>query len=109
MPTPAATSLALELGGAAPRREVLAAAVLSRVASWFTTWDDAHGDAESTGLRAAYRASCLTLGRDVRVELPGATERGRATDVDSSGRLVVGTAGGQRAYSSGEVVHLRTS
>lgn len=107
LPTPSATSLALEDPGAVPRREVLAAAVLSHVASWFLLWDDSGGDAAACGLLSAYRASCLTLGRDVRVELPRGMEHGRALDVDASGRLVVAGAGGQRAYSSGDVVHLR--
>lgn len=107
LPTPSATSLALELAGTVPRREVLAAAVLSRAATCFQRWDASGGDAAGCGLLTAYRASCLTLGRDVRVELPRGAERGRAIDVDPSGRLVVAGAGGQRAYSSGEVVHLR--
>lgn len=109
LPTSTATSLALEVAGAVPRREVLAAAVLSRAASWFGLWDGSRGDAVGCGLLTAYRASCLTLGRDVRVELPGGAERGRATGIDASGRLLVAGAGGQRAYSSGEVVHLRPS
>ncbi len=109
LPTPAATSLALEVPGAVPGREAIAAVVLSRMASWFERWDGAGGDAASCGLLVAYRTSCLTLGRDVRVELPSRTRLGRASDVDESGRLLVRSAQGTHAYSSGEVVHLRTS
>ena len=53
---------------------------------------------------APYRALCSTLGRQVRVELPGGTSvEGLAEAVDDEGRLVVdGTA-----YAAGDVVHLR--
>ena len=52
---------------------------------------------------AAYRARCSTLGRRVRVELPGATVEGTADDVDDEGRLLVDG----RAIAAGVVVHLR--
>lgn len=60
------------------------------------------GDADAS--RAAYRATCSTLGRRVRVDLPGDRQaEGRAEAVDDDGRLVVdGTA-----YGAGDVVHLR--
>ena len=53
---------------------------------------------------ADYRALCATIGRRVRLELPGGTAvEGVADDVDTGGRLVVdGTA-----YAAGDVVHLR--
>ena len=46
----------------------------------------------------------MTLGREVRVGLPGGGElTGRATDVDAGGRLVVaGTP-----VAAGDVVHVR--
>jgi BirA family biotin operon repressor/biotin-[acetyl-CoA-carboxylase] ligase len=50
-----------------------------------------------------YRSRCATLGRTVRVELPGATVEGVATDVDDDGRLVVDG----REIAAGDVVHLR--
>lgn len=53
------------------------------------------------------RGRCLTLGQEVRVDLGGQVLIGRATSIDSSGRLVVETAGGSRAISAGDVVHLR--
>ena len=54
--------------------------------------------------RDAYRALCSSLGRTVRVELPGGgVAEGPAEAVDDDGRLVVaGTA-----YAAGDVVHLR--
>ena len=50
-----------------------------------------------------YRARCSTLGRRVRVELPGTTVEGVAGDVDDEGRLVVDG----RKITVGDVVHLR--
>jgi BirA family biotin operon repressor/biotin-[acetyl-CoA-carboxylase] ligase len=58
---------------------------------------------------ADYRARCETLGQQVRVLLPGDSSLvGMATDVDSSGQLVVVTDDGQRhTVFAGDVVHLR--
>ena len=54
----------------------------------------------------AYRERCSTLGRRVRLQLPGDTSvEGVAEQVDDVGRLVV--AG--RAYGAGDVVHLRAA
>jgi BirA family transcriptional regulator, biotin operon repressor / biotin---[acetyl-CoA-carboxylase] ligase len=60
------------------------------------------GLARPDGLLDRYRARCETLGRRVRVELPGETVEGRATDVDEEGRLVVDG----RRIGAGDVVHL---
>jgi len=57
-----------------------------------------------------YRASLLTLGRRVRVELPGnALLEGTAMGVEADGRLVVLDACGlTHRLAAGDVVHLRT-
>jgi BirA family biotin operon repressor/biotin-[acetyl-CoA-carboxylase] ligase len=52
---------------------------------------------------ARYRRRCTTLGRRVRVELPGVSVEGVATDVDDAGRLLVDG----RSIAAGDVVHLR--
>lgn len=55
-------------------------------------------------LLGAYRAACSTIGRRVRVELPGGRRlAGRAESVDDDGRLVVDG----RPVAAGDVVHLR--
>jgi BirA family transcriptional regulator, biotin operon repressor / biotin---[acetyl-CoA-carboxylase] ligase len=55
-------------------------------------------------LLAAYRAVCATIGRHVRVELPGGTSiEGPATGVDDDGRLLVDG----RPVAAGDVVHVR--
>jgi BirA family biotin operon repressor/biotin-[acetyl-CoA-carboxylase] ligase len=56
-----------------------------------------------------YLSLCATLGRSVRVELPGdRVISGEAIDVDPSGQLLVRSAAGAvESVSAGDVVHLR--
>lgn len=103
LPAPMATSLALA-GAVSVDRDPLLRAVLRGLASWYERWRAAGGDSDGTGLREAYLVHCVTLGRDVRVELPGgAVATGRADGIDADGRLLVGG----RPYGAGDVVHLR--
>jgi BirA family biotin operon repressor/biotin-[acetyl-CoA-carboxylase] ligase len=105
----AATSLA-ELGASGTDRAALLAAILREVEHWYLRWAgaDPPGDAASSGLRAEYLRSCCTVGRDVRVELPGgAVVSGRACDVDSVGRLLVAGPDGIEPISAGDVIHVR--
>ena len=69
----------------------------------------AGGDADASGLRAQARARCLTLGRQVRIELPGDMEMlGTATDLDVDGRLIVTDGdGAARSVAAGDVTHVR--
>ncbi|MFC4020600.1 biotin--[acetyl-CoA-carboxylase] ligase [Micromonospora sp. GCM10011542] len=102
-----ATSLQLA-GAAATDRDPLLRALLRSVADWYDRWRTAGGDAEASGLRAAYLAACATVGREVRVLLPGGEEvTGTATGVDVDGQLLVATAAGVRALAAGDVLHLR--
>ena len=50
-----------------------------------------------------WRSACTTIGRAVRVELPGRTIEGVATGVTDDGHLLVDGA----PVSAGDVVHLR--
>ncbi len=50
-----------------------------------------------------YQAECSTVGRRVRVELPGETFEGVASEVTADGHLVVDG----RVVTAGDVVHLR--
>ncbi|MFC7327456.1 biotin--[acetyl-CoA-carboxylase] ligase [Marinactinospora rubrisoli] len=108
LPVPTATSLVLE-GAAHTDRDPLLRAVLRNFAERYRTWQDGDGDAEATGLAAEYRACCTTLGRAVRVHLPGDRRAdGTADDVDADGRLAVRSPSGERtALSAGDVVHVR--
>ncbi len=99
---PGGTSLAVLAAagpGEVPRRTDLLAALLTGLAGALARFD-----ADPEAARPGYLEVCATLGRDVRVELPGGeTVVGVATDVDETGRLVVGG----RAFSAADVVHLR--
>ncbi len=63
---------------------------------------------DPAALLTAYREACATVGRPVRVVLPGGTERtGVAHDLDEDGHLVVATDEGPLVVRAGDVVHLR--
>ena len=103
LPLESATSLMIG-SGAEPDRTGLLLAILESVREAYVGW--VGGEAE--GLRAAYLSSCVTVGRDVRVELPGARALvGRATGIDAGGRLVVQGPDGEMAVGAGDVVHVR--
>jgi BirA family transcriptional regulator, biotin operon repressor / biotin---[acetyl-CoA-carboxylase] ligase len=109
LPSEQATSLWLE-GAAEIGREAILIATLRELEHWYLRWADGPepGDAAVSGLRAAYLRCCSTVGQYVRVELPGGgTLTGRACDVDSVGRLLVGAPDGMHAMSAGDVVHVR--
>ena len=99
LPVETATSIAL-VTGSAPDRTGLLASLVTRLGSEYDAWQAGGGPA----LRAAYLHACVTVGRRVRVSLPGGEELvGEAEDVDDAGRLVVaGTP-----VSAGDVVHVR--
>ena len=107
-PVPTATSLRAQ-GAAAADKSGLLAAILASLRDWYGRWRESAGDAQSCGLHAEYVARCVTIGRVVRVDLPGgASVDGTATGVDSAGRLLVASAlSGLTAVSAGDVVHVR--
>ncbi|GAA3392206.1 biotin--[acetyl-CoA-carboxylase] ligase [Cryptosporangium minutisporangium] len=106
---PDTTSLALAGARVTDRGELLAQ-VLDALAGEYASWCAAGGDAAASGLQDAYRQRCDTLGRDVRVDVPGgAPLHGRAVEVDAEGRLVVETANGVHSVAAGDVVHVRPS
>lgn len=103
-----ATSLQLA-GAEVTDREPLLRDLLRGFAAWYTGWREAGGDAEMCGLLAAYREGCTTIGRAVRVQVPGGADLiGEATTVDNDGQLVVRTVDGStKRVSAGDVVHVR--
>jgi BirA family biotin operon repressor/biotin-[acetyl-CoA-carboxylase] ligase len=106
---PVATAVSLGLADAATTdRDTVVRATLRGIAAEYGAWLDARGDGEQSVL-PAYRALCRTLGRDVRVELPGdRVVEGRAAGVDADGSLLLETAAGQVVVTAGDVVHLRS-
>jgi BirA family transcriptional regulator, biotin operon repressor / biotin---[acetyl-CoA-carboxylase] ligase len=103
LPRADATSLALQ-GISVDRAELLADVLIALdglLAGWRTDPD---------GIRDRYRPACGTLGRQVRLELPGdRTVTGTALDVAPDGGLVVRTPDGTRTFGAGDVVHLRAA
>jgi BirA family transcriptional regulator, biotin operon repressor / biotin---[acetyl-CoA-carboxylase] ligase len=107
LPGPEATSLALE-GAACTDRDLLLVRVLTELERWYLAWTGARGDAGGCGLRQEYQRLCATLGRQVRVSLPGGTVvTGTASEVDDTGRLVVRSAAQSVPVSAGDVIHVR--
>jgi BirA family biotin operon repressor/biotin-[acetyl-CoA-carboxylase] ligase len=108
LPTAQATSLWLAGADATSREEILVS-ILRELEQWYLPWANGPqpGNAESSGLRAAYLRCCSTIGHDVRVELPGGGAlTGSAIDVDDVGRLLVRAIDGVHAVSAGDVVHV---
>jgi BirA family transcriptional regulator, biotin operon repressor / biotin---[acetyl-CoA-carboxylase] ligase len=105
---PTATSLALA-GAATTDRDTVLRAVLRAVGARYDAWLAAAGEPRRSGVGAAYRERCSTIGRDVRVELPGDQVLvGAAEGVDDDGRLLVRARDGEvRALAAGDVVHVR--
>ncbi|WP_046469774.1 biotin--[acetyl-CoA-carboxylase] ligase [Allosalinactinospora lopnorensis] len=110
LPVESATSLALEEAPCTDRDPLLRA-VLRAFADRYREWVRHGGDAEASGLAGEYRKHCGTIGRRVRVHLPGdRVLQGEATGVDPDGRLTVRVpGGGEKALSAGDVVHVRPS
>jgi BirA family biotin operon repressor/biotin-[acetyl-CoA-carboxylase] ligase len=103
-----ATSLRLS-GSADLDRERLLAGILAGLERRYRTWSRVLGDAERSGLRAEYTGWCATLGRRVRVELPGGRLlNGLAAGVDPAGLLLVSVPPGpDLPVAAGDIVHLR--
>ena len=105
LPRPDATSLALA-GAASADRDPLLRALLRSFHEVYDRWQAGHDEE----LREAYLFHCGTIGRRVRVGLPGgATLEGTASGVDIDGRLqVTDVAGESHALAAGDVTHVRS-
>jgi BirA family biotin operon repressor/biotin-[acetyl-CoA-carboxylase] ligase len=108
LPVPTATSLALA-GSATTDREVLLRAYLRALEHRYRRWRSTGGDARASDIAAAYRETCSTIGRAVRVAVPsGATIEGTADGIDDEGRLLVHDVTGRtQAVSAGDVTQVR--
>ena len=109
LPVPSATSLALAGAGRAERESVLVAAVVAVVAA-IHRFAAAGGDARACGLADEVAACCVTLGRTVRVDLPGGGQLvGQASRLDEVGALVVRDDAGEHPVLAGDVLLVRSS
>jgi BirA family biotin operon repressor/biotin-[acetyl-CoA-carboxylase] ligase len=104
----AATSLRLQGAWSLDRGRLLAE-VLAGLERRYRAWCQVFGDTERSGLRAEYTSWCGTIGRPVRVELPGGRLLdGLAAGVDADGRLLVSVPpGADLPVAAGDIVHLR--
>lgn len=105
LPVPTATSLRQHAGDHPPglTRERLLASILDRLAAVLQAWAS-----DPDAVREAYRSSCSTLGRQVRVDLgTSGVIVGQAVGIDDDGRLVVSVAGEPLALAAGDVTHVR--
>ncbi|MDT0201908.1 biotin--[acetyl-CoA-carboxylase] ligase [Nocardioides sp. AE5] len=101
-PVDTATSLLIELGQE-PDRTALLGDLLARLDEALDLLVD-----DPTALSRAYADACITLGRQVRVQLPsGESMPGLAVGLDESGRLGVETANGTQWVGAGDVIHVR--
>lgn len=109
LPTDSSTSLTLAgARGADPDR--LLAAYLIELVALVERFTAASGDAASSRLRDEVQRLCSTVGRSVRVHLPGGGElRGTAVGLDEFGRLRIESASDAvlTAVAAGDVTHLR--
>jgi len=102
-----ATSLLVE--GADVPRDTLLIEVLRQLERLYLAFREAP-DPRRSGLLTSYVDLCATLGRAVRVELPGdRSVVGAAEGIDADGRLLVRETGttSLTPISAGDVIHLR--
>lgn len=105
-PVPTATSLAIE--GAEIDDDALLADYLTGLDEQLRALAAAGGDADRSGLRGRVVTECVTVGRSIRVLLPGGGElAGVARDIRADGRLVVEVDGSEQLVAAGDVVHVR--
>jgi BirA family biotin operon repressor/biotin-[acetyl-CoA-carboxylase] ligase len=96
---------ASEVVGHPVDREALLQHFLDRFAEHYSALVEPGG---WRGTLLNYRRSSSTLGKDVRVELPGEAFTGKAVEITGEGHLLVKTSTGEvRRVPAGDVVHLR--
>jgi BirA family biotin operon repressor/biotin-[acetyl-CoA-carboxylase] ligase len=112
LPVPSAVSLAGAGASGRPEaldRDDLLVAIVRELVGLVARWREAGGDVRAEGLADDVAAVCTTLGRTVRVELPGGTElRGAAVGLGADGALLVRDEAGEvRPVRAGDVRHVR--
>ncbi|EPR76601.1 Biotin--protein ligase [Leifsonia rubra CMS 76R] len=108
LPTSVSTSLLLE--DAEPGVDLALSSYLTELMSLFEQYREGEFDAVHSGIADAVRTECGTIGRRVRVELPGGARIfGTAETVDDHGQLVVKDDANSslQHVAAGDVTHLR--
>jgi BirA family biotin operon repressor/biotin-[acetyl-CoA-carboxylase] ligase len=111
LPVTGSTSLAV--AGLGPiQREALLSGYLSALGSRLALWSAAGGDAERSGVAAAYRAASVTIGTDVAVHRgdgpSGRGLSGRVVGIDECGYLQVRESSGiVTTVAAGDVTGVR--
>ena len=93
-----------ELAGVDVDRAALAVALIVNLDAQL---DRLAGPGGPRALRDAYRQRSATLGRTVRLELPGGARVGEVLDFTTDGHLVVNIDGERHTYAAVDVTHLR--
>ena len=105
LPVQTATSFAVE--GVEADVDLLVAGYVARLDGWIARLAES-GSAVASGLHDAIAARCVTLGRTVRVMLPGGDDLvGEATGLGDDGCLLVSSGGSVHRIAAGDVVHVR--
>jgi BirA family biotin operon repressor/biotin-[acetyl-CoA-carboxylase] ligase len=96
---PGAAAVNDEAGRTIDRGQLLEALLID-LDRWYGRWDD---------VAATYRDRCATVGREVRVDLPGRILTGLAEAINDGGHLLIRPSGGGELVevTAGDVVHLR--
>jgi len=112
LPIPTATSLSLQ-GALLPTAlaesfDLVLSTYLQNLSELYNRFINLGLDAVASGVRQQIIDGCITLGREVRAELPdGTSVLGRAATIDDTGRLVLDVNGQVMPLSAADIVHLR--
>jgi len=107
---PIANATSLRLEGATVSFEAALEGFLVEFVALYTDFVNHRGDADASGLRRGASAKCSSIGRRVRVLLPGEQQiEGKGIELDQSGRILVAIDGEHQLYAvaAGDIVHLR--
>ncbi|TQL48671.1 BirA family biotin operon repressor/biotin-[acetyl-CoA-carboxylase] ligase [Homoserinimonas aerilata] len=110
LPVDTATSLTLHGADADGLPDRALSAYLRELRALYGLLQQHDGDADASGIRRMVSEECATLGRSVRIQLPGGgSETARAVELDTAGQLVVRRArdGALQSVAAGDVTHLR--
>ncbi len=108
LPVPHATSLEAQGCTETDRISLLINLITALRELWFR-WVGADGNVEACGLADQYRALCLTIGHQVRVQVAKQPDvHGQAVGIDAHGRLQLVSGDDRRiVIAAGDVIHLR--